>query len=749
MRNLRLLGAAIVLAIGGACASTDQGDIPADALLHDEAFVPISKPSDPAAAALRASTPGLYANPINQHGNGNDFYLAISKKELGKEWFLSGYMRQSYPLPIDTGAARSLGTRVVSFKVQNGKLYVFDVAKNKQTSDLFDPQVLVEAYPIVKGYAPFEGLSNSSEYVLFDPSAGLNKFSLGNENYYDWWQSSAGDNPFTIGLSFLQGFRRISDGVTFEQVWTGRGTVQFSTGVYEVRMSGALGIALRRYKEGDGFQSKPFAGFYFPSDWLTLPDGGGDIVTSAHWNIKRGMRPITWRITRDILKFQELFPDAKVVDAVKAGVENWNQVFGFKAFEAVLADAKDDFAEDDKNFIVVDRDPSAGYAFANWRTNPNTGEIRGATVYLGGVWFDDSSFEDDEEDKPTDPEQLVNRDESVNPERPRVTWGGLRDDSLCVYAAPKGRARKEWQQFRAANPAIDALTKDQKFEAFLTHVVLHEIGHTLGLRHNFMGSLSNNSVMDYLDNYDSIARATPGEYDTAAVKYLYGLSDRPPTQMFCTDQHVTLDPDCALFDFGADPLKEMWQPYYEYISELVIEFMPIFGWDFLAGILDPYLDGVLGYARAAYDEAIALDAYEIAMKPARAPIATEDLAKPGYAEYADGLARHALKRLYLDPEAVRGYISNDPMYPSVIAASMRDLGDNLKDSDGHRSFATRRVVVDILKKMQSQDAFNLLREARAAIAAKKALGGMTVDEAALTDDLLARIDRATSPYFEN
>lgn len=748
MRNLRLLGAAIVLAIGGACAQTDQGDIPADALLQDEAFVPIAKPTSTEAAALRASTPGLFANPINQHGNGNDFYLAISKKELGKQWFLSGYMRQSYPLPIDTGAARSLGTRVVSFKVQNGKLFVFDVAKNKKTSDVFDPEVLVEAYPIVTGYAPFEGLANANEYVLFDPSAGLNKFSLGNENYYDWWQSNAGDAPFTIGLSFLQDFRRISDGVTFEQVWTGRGLLNFSSGPQEVRMSGALGIALRRYKEGDGFQPTPFAGYYFPSDWLTLPDGGGDIVTSAHWNVKAGMTPIKFRITRDILKFQEQFPKAKVVDAVKAGVENWNQVFGFKAFEAVLADEKDDFAEDDKNFIVVDRDPSAGFAFANWRTNPNTGEIRGATVYLGGVWFDDSAFEDDEE-KPANPDELVAKSATVNPERPRITWAGLQDESLCVYNAPKARDRKEWQKFRAANPQIDALTKDQKFEAFLTHVVLHEVGHTLGLRHNFMGSLANNSAMDYLDNYDSISRATPGEYDVAAVKYLYGLSTKKPTQLFCTDQHVTLDPDCALFDYGADPLKEMWQPYYEYVSELVVEFMPFFGWEFLAGILDPYLDGVLGYARAAYDEEIALDAYNIAIGPARAPVSAANLAKEGYAEYADGLARRTLKRLYLDPADARGYISDDPTYASVVAATMRDLRDNLTNVDKIRSFDTRRVVVDILKKMQNQEAFNLLREARAAIAAQKALGGMTVTEAALTDDLLARIDRATTPYFEN
>src|SRR5438445_12872950 len=58
----------------------------------------------------------------------DSFYLAINKSELGKKYFLSAYITQYFPGAVAYGAARSLGTRVVSFRVQNGKLFVFDAA---------------------------------------------------------------------------------------------------------------------------------------------------------------------------------------------------------------------------------------------------------------------------------------------------------------------------------------------------------------------------------------------------------------------------------------------------------------------------------------------------------------------------------------------------------------------------------------------------------------------------------------------
>src|SRR5512140_2250387 len=79
----------------------------------------------------------------------SSFYIAINKSELGKKYFLSAYLTQYFPGAVSYGAARSMGTRVVTFKVQNGKLFVFDAADGRKDSNTFDPSLIVDAYPIV------------------------------------------------------------------------------------------------------------------------------------------------------------------------------------------------------------------------------------------------------------------------------------------------------------------------------------------------------------------------------------------------------------------------------------------------------------------------------------------------------------------------------------------------------------------------------------------------------------------------
>jgi hypothetical protein len=748
MRKFEWLGAAALMVVVG-CASTDQqqGDIPQDALTRGEAFVPIAKQGAPAIGALRSS--GAVSNSILNPVNGSDFYLAIHKQELEKEWFLTGYLKQYYPLDVDLGAASSMGTRVVSFRVQNGKVFLFDVAKNKQTSGEFNnADIIVDAYPIVKGYAPFDGLPNAHEYVLFDPSAGENKFALGADNFYDFYLSSAWATTFRVGVSFMQNFAKLEDGVSYQQVFSGQGEIPGENGApFTYRASGTLSVALRRYAEGEGYKPTPapWQSHYFLSDYKLVPgSGGGATATAVHWNIKPGMKPIEFIITRDILALAEEHQGADVLGAVRKGVENWNDVFGFTAFQARLAEPGEDFARDDVNAIVVDNN-YRGYAFANWRTNPNTGEIRGATVYLPADFF---VGEDYFKEEPTDPENLTAQDKPEVPARSfRLAWEPLKTDSICKYAAPK--YRKERRALRVAEAGGEAaapeLTSAQKFEAFLTHVVLHEVGHTLGLRHNFLGSLANNSVMDYLDDEDSVARATPGAYDVEAIKYLYQTATRAPQAPFCTDGDYNFNPDCAPFDYGADPLKEKWAPVYQVLLEIVTEW----GWgSFFDMFVDYYMNGVLGWARAAEDPAVAVEAYNLAMGAAKAPISAENLAIPGYAQMADGLALRVLRRLYLDPAEARGYIADDPLHAEVVALTMVDLRANLTNVDKVRSFETRRVMVDILKKMQNDEAYAILTESKAAINAALSLGGMSAQEVRDTNDLLARINRAISPYYE-
>ena len=76
----------------------------------------------------------------------------------------------------------------------------------------------------------------------------------------------------------------------------------------------------------------------------------------------------------------------------------------------------------------------------------------------------------------------------------------------------------------------------------------------------------------------------------------------------------------------------------------------------------------------------------------------------------------------------------------AIAADGKSL---LINGDGARSFATRRLVVDARKEAQNQSAFLALRDAIPAT-----LNGLSPSDRALTEDLLARIAAAISPYFE-
>src|SRR5215468_5758344 len=123
-RNAIVLG--VLVAMAASCAQTETADVPADALINNDSFVAINKPGIGAAAMIRIGAVQSATNGVNPiQGNGtNDFYLAINKRNLSDRWFLSGFVKQYYPgdgVPADN-AVQSLGTRVVSFQVQNGKL---------------------------------------------------------------------------------------------------------------------------------------------------------------------------------------------------------------------------------------------------------------------------------------------------------------------------------------------------------------------------------------------------------------------------------------------------------------------------------------------------------------------------------------------------------------------------------------------------------------------------------------------------
>ncbi|NMO15060.1 hypothetical protein HPC49_08285 [Pyxidicoccus fallax] len=727
---------------------------PEPALDLDGSFVAVPKALD--AAAQTQLKAGL-GDTLALRGDGSEtFYLAIRKRDLDERYFLNAYLKTQWPQHIQGGAAYPLGARVVSFEVQNGRLYAFDVDNRKVQSDLFAPEVLVDAWPIITDHAAFNLHPRAKDYVLFDPTAGLNRFGIMGDR-----EGAAGARPFRVELSLAQRFRKMADGIAYEQVFTGYGDWAATDlppeneAVEEnpLRISGTLALSLRKYQESPGYvpTALPAREHYFRGEPMLIPNSGGvrkQVV--AKWAIQPGMKPIEWVITDSVLRLQQdpRFQDYDLVGAMKRGIEGWNAAFGFQVLTARIATPDESFSDDGLNSFILDPDRTYNFAGASWYTNPNTGEVRGASVYLGSRYIE--SFINYYRDDPPAPglaEQSPVEPSSPAPGREvRLSWNGLAPRWLCSESftfEDSHRHPAQETQGALAEP-LPRLTKKEKVERALTQLVLHEIGHTLGLRHNFKGSyfLPASSVMEYIHPVDAPYRDTPGPYDVAAVRYLYGLSSSLPQEPFCNDQDALVDPDCNRYDRFVDPFR-YWSAaiYTQWLSYALVgqDVMP----DYTA------VEAVLKYVRVGRSNAEKLEGWNYLTQAVRPPIPPERLAlHPAYGPVADAMLRLVMQRAFITPPELRGPFNQD-IYPDAQLAPLilSELRGMLLNVDGVRSPVSRRVAVDVLHKLQGYQAYNILLEAQATLEAS--LPDLSGGERLVVLDLVNRIKRATSPYFIN
>ncbi|MFC4160305.1 zinc-dependent metalloprotease [Chitinimonas lacunae] len=289
----------------------------------------------------------------------------------------------------------------------------------------------------------------------------------------------------------------------------------------------------------------------------------------------------------------------KYRQSVREGVLAWNQAFekiGIK--NAVVVKQQEDDADFDtaeahrasiRWFVGTD----VGFAIGPSHVDPRTGEILDADIGMSDVFTRGSrrQFVDD---------------------LPRAMTGN-RHDAYCQYAhLAASEMHFSLDMLEARGDIRPDSPEAEKFVSDVVRdVIMHEVGHTLGLRHNFRAStvytpaqLANThfthnhgvagSVMDYSptnlalkgESQGAYNMQTLGPYDYWAIEYAYKpitpekeeaelakilARSTDPVLAFASDEEAYegADPEASVFDLGSDPLnyferrirlsRELWQ----------------------------------------------------------------------------------------------------------------------------------------------------------------------------------------------
>ncbi|MGZ3802383.1 MAG: zinc-dependent metalloprotease, partial [Bdellovibrio sp.] len=480
--------------------------------------------------------------------------IILLKENLGKAFMLMPVMTSTGRNPDET----MLSPRIISFEKSGDRIALFNLSA-PQLYENMRSERLLQTFPIIEENENSFVVNIGQGFTSLDSNSNMGVLLRGALDELKKQIQSGNENSLDVKDSFVRNIVARDNSIIIEQVVRIKTTsIEEKTNPLEVpanqnqksmpalvtkENTSTFVFEIKPYRPSPSFHSKIFdkeqrIGYFLN---FALEKQQDEIIPQiTKWDIAQERGPIKVHLSSAT--------PLPVRESMTEGILYWNKVFGGNVFEVSKDFDKQDYQEDRSIHVYWIPWDSAGFARAAFQADPLTGEILRAQVFMTSSWYRMTQ----EEFKPLDGDS---QELSQNTDLGKCILDQKQLLDLNFIAELNG---KPWSE----KAALDTVRI----------VLAHEIGHTLGLRHNFAGSftapardsemaqfrqdyiedkrqdraLTSSTVMDYTAGLDTAIngnyiknRVMP--YDSAAISWGYLDKDISLDKYnYCSDEHIML-----------------------------------------------------------------------------------------------------------------------------------------------------------------------------------------------------------------